>query len=204
MSAREEILAAIRSRVSRETPDVEALDEALRPRLQTDLVTWLKAKAEAIDATVEEVDHAARVPAAIAELLALRGEPPELSVGDDPAWDELPWQESGLVLRSSPRETGVVGLSRAAYAVAETGTVVMASGPGHPATLNFLPDLHIVYVPQSRVVAYQEDVWSSLREHMPRSLAFITGPSRTGDIELKLQHGAHGPRSLHLLIVNDR
>jgi hypothetical protein len=51
-------------------------------------------------------------------------------------------------------------------------------------------------------VAFQEEIWAELRERgMPRALGFITGPSRTGDIEFDIQLGAHGPRNLHVIIV---
>jgi L-lactate dehydrogenase complex protein LldG len=88
---------------------------------------------------------------------------------------------------------------------------VTASGPAHPTTLNFLPEHHIVALRASQVVAAYEDAWSLLRKarkrgrgfEMPRSVHLITGPSRTGDIELTIQLGAHGPRALHILLIDD-
>jgi L-lactate dehydrogenase complex protein LldG len=80
--------------------------------------------------------------------------------------------------------------------------VVLASGADNPVTLNYLADYHIVVVERSRVVAYQEEVWAMHREHgMPRALCYISGPSRTGDIEFDIQLGAHGPRNLHVIVV---
>jgi L-lactate dehydrogenase complex protein LldG len=56
------------------------------------------------------------------------------------------------------------------------------------------------------VVAAYEDGWDRLREGggMPRAINFITGPSRTGDIEQRIELGAHGPRRLHIILVDDR
>ena len=212
MTAREEMLAKIRSRLGRELDgraavqnpdDLNRAVASLRPVVDADPVAHFNIKAEAVDATVEIVDNPSAVPKAIESYLRSMDVGPQITVGDEPQWQDLPWEAAGLdLLRQSPRQTGAVGLSRADFAVAETSTLVLASGPNNPATLNFLPDHHIVWLDRSRIVAYQEEVWASFREQgMPRALAFVTGPSRTGDIELKLQHGAHGPRHLHILIV---
>jgi L-lactate dehydrogenase complex protein LldG len=89
---------------------------------------------------------------------------------------------------------------------------VIASGERSPATMNFLPDTHVVVLPASRVVGPLEDAWDRLRAAsaapmaaatMPRTVNLVTGPSRTGDIEQKIEMGAHGPRRLHLIVVED-
>ena len=88
----------------------------------------------------------------------------------------------------------------------------MYSGPAHPSTLNFVPETHVVVLPASRVVKSYEDVFDAVRELTadpdrgglpPRTVNFITGPSRSGDIEQTLLLGAHGPRRLHIVIVED-
>lgn len=103
----------------------------------------------------------------------------------------------------------LVGLSRAYAGVAETGTLVMVSGPTSPSTLNFLPDVHIVVIHSEDIVANYEQVWSKLRLEaipdapvMPRTVNWITGPSRTADIEQTLLLGAHGPRKLIILLID--
>lgn len=93
----------------------------------------------------------------------------------------------------------------AAFAgVAETGTLVLLSGPDSPTTLNFLPDTHIVLLSVANVVGLYEDAWDRLRRRgsMPRNVNMVTGPSRTGDIEQTIQLGAHGPRRLHVILVD--
>ena len=92
--------------------------------------------------------------------------------------------------------------------VAETGTLVLLSGPESPTTLNFLPDVHIALLFTDRVVGSYEDVWARLRARdgatvMPRVVNWITGPSRTADIEQTLLLGAHGPRRLHIILVDE-
>ena len=97
-------------------------------------------------------------------------------------------------------------VSHAFGGVAESGTAVMVSGPENPSTLNFLPDNHIVVVAAKDIAGDYERVFAKLRAtygkgQMPRTVNFITGPSRSGDIEQTLLLGAHGPRRLHVLVV---
>lgn len=87
--------------------------------------------------------------------------------------------------------------------VAETGTLVFLSSHDSPTTLNFLPEIHIVLLSQKNIVAYYEDAWDLVRNHkLPRTVNFITGPSRTGDIEQTVQVGIHGPKQLFVLLHN--
>jgi L-lactate dehydrogenase complex protein LldG len=82
---------------------------------------------------------------------------------------------------------------------------MLISGEATPTTLNFLPDTHVVVLRAGQVVASYEDGWDLLRERgaLPRTVNFITGPSRTGDIEQRIELGAHGPRRLHVILVDD-
>lgn len=98
------------------------------------------------------------------------------------------------------------GLSMAYAGVAETGTLVLCSGPQTPTTLNFLPDTHMVVLRTSLLEASYEDVWTHLRAdkvRLPRTVNWITGPSRTADIEQTILMGAHGPRKLVIVLVDE-
>ena len=106
------------------------------------------------------------------------------------------------------RGSDQVSITGAFAGIAETGTLVMASGPDHPVTLNLLPDTHIVVLREADIVGGYEDVWGRLRQRygkdrMPRTVNTITGPSRTGDIEQAIELGAHGPRRMHILVVRE-
>jgi L-lactate dehydrogenase complex protein LldG len=120
------------------------------------------------------------------------------------AWDSQPT----LTVEHGAAENGdLVSVTSAFSAVAETGTLVLLSSPESPTTLNFLPDVHICVLPVSRIEGTYEAVWSKLRaEHgpgaMPRVVNWITGQSRTADIEQTLLLGAHGPRKLHIILVD--
>lgn len=89
-------------------------------------------------------------------------------------------------------------------AIAETGSILLASGPDSPTTLNFVPDHHVVVLQANQLVPDFEAAWTRLRAlpgGMPRTANIVSGPSRTGDVGLTLQLGAHGPRSVHVLLV---
>jgi len=166
--------------------------------------------AEAHMATAQRVPANAAIPAAVADYLAQHNLPTEIRAAPHPDLDALPWHERPLltVKRGVAEITDQVSLTPAFAGVAETGTLVLHSGAETPTTLNLVPDNHIVVLRASQIVGSYEDMWDRLREKfgervMPRTVNFITGPSRTGDIEQKMILGAHGPRRLHILIVDD-
>ena len=99
-----------------------------------------------------------------------------------------------------------IGVSHALAGVAESGTLVLASGADNPTTLNFLPETHVVVLAAEDVVGDYETVFAMLRKRygkaaLPRTVNMITGPSRSGDIEQTILLGAHGPRRLHIVII---
>lgn len=163
---------------------------------------------EGQSATVIEVAHAGDAAKAIAQYLRTANLPARVRCGDDPYLATLGWAgEPALELRKGRAEgTDEVGLSHATAGVAETGTLVMASGADNPVTVNFLPETHIVVIAAGDVVGSYEDAWDRVRAHfgertMPRTVNMISGPSRTGDIGGKLVMGAHGPRRMCVVIV---
>jgi L-lactate dehydrogenase complex protein LldG len=165
------------------------------------------AEAQAVDATIARVDGVSNVPGAVADYLTSQNLPARLVMTPDPKLEAIPWDARPLLeLRRGRAEDGdAVGVTGAFAAVAETGTLMLVSGPETPTRNNFLPDTHIVVLRASEVVACYEDGWDRLRAAgaMPRTVNFITGPSRTGDIEQRMVLGAHGPRRLHIVIVDD-
>jgi L-lactate dehydrogenase complex protein LldG len=128
----------------------------------------------------------------------------------DEELEALPWKDQPMltVTRGAAREPDAVSVTGALAGIAETGTLMLHSGPGGPSSLNFLPETHVVVLPAARVVGSYEDGWDLLRRRfgngtMPRTVNFITGPSRSADIEQTIQLGAHGPRRLHIVLVGD-
>jgi L-lactate dehydrogenase complex protein LldG len=183
-----------------DTPE-SRLDRAARIRLFVE-------KAEAVKASVVRVATPAQVPAAVAEYLRRNNLPAAIRHGDDPRLKALPWrttpQLSVATGRATPDDTA--GLSQADAGVAESGSVILASGPDNPTTLNFLPENHIVVLGASDLVGDYESGFVRVRTRhlgplLPRTVNFITGPSRSADIEQTVQLGAHGPRRLHIILV---
>ena len=88
--------------------------------------------------------------------------------------------------------------------IAETGNLVLLSQEQRWTSHNFLPDDHIIVLDSNLIVRHQEDIWARLRvlpDGLPRVVNLITGPSKTADVEQTVQYGAHGPRRLHVVVV---
>jgi L-lactate dehydrogenase complex protein LldG len=90
--------------------------------------------------------------------------------------------------------------------VAATGSILLVPGPDHPRVASLLPGVHLAVVPMSRLVPGLEEVMEVLASVAGSSSApvLVTGPSRTTDIEMTTVLGVHGPRAVHVLLVNDR
>ena len=223
VSARDEIFATIR-RSLHVTGAEEPRRLAVRSRLEQhpsgvipargqgelpEQITTFRAEAERAGATVAVVASPSEVPAEIARYLRELNLPATLIMGADARLTDLPWPETALDISFGPSDGHDLNAVSAAFAgVAETGTLALASGPDNPTTLNFLPDNHIVVLAAEDVVGDLESVFARARARyganaMPRTLNFITGPSRSADIEQTLLFGAHGPRRLHVVLSGD-
>ena|SRR5712691_799770 len=215
MSAREKILSRIRKAQGRggrrpSQAELEAVGTYLRahprgtlPPVEGDLVARFRARAEAMQSTTDEVAARVEVPAAVARYLKAGSLPLAGCVW--PQLADLDWKGAGLALE--PREANgsdAVGVSGAFAAIAETGTLVLASGPDTPATASLLPETHVAVVSVRRIVAHMEDAWALAREEfrqLPRAINFVSGPSRTADIDQQIVVGAHGPYRVHIIVV---
>lgn len=177
------------------------------PEVGGDLVARFRTRAESMQSTTEEVATQAQVPQAVARYLKANGLPASGCVW--PALARLDWRGAGLSLeaRAARRENGgddAVGVTGAFAAIAETGTLMLASGPDTPASTSLLPETHVAVLAAGRIVAHMEEAWDLARRaygEFPRAVSFISGPSRTGDIEQQLVLGAHGPYRVHIVIV---
>ncbi|MGC4252079.1 MAG: LUD domain-containing protein [Sphingobium sp.] len=222
MSAREAMLGRIRRSLGVSGADV-ARRAAVADRLaraprgvvpargqvpQDERIALFADKARAALADVEMV-ATADIPAAIARHLAARNLPAALTSGLDPRLARIPWERSVLDVRAgvaSPQDA--VTISYAEAGIAETGTLMLESGPDNPTLLNFLPALHIAIVRAGDIVGDVESALDYVRRRygkgvMPRMVNMVTGPSRSGDIEQTMYLGAHGPVGLLVLIAVD-
>ena len=214
MSAREDILARIRAQQGHEgkpgaerVAAVEAYIAARaigpRPAVTGDLVARFRARAESLASTVDEVAALAEAPAAAAKYLRAQNLPTAGVVSG--ALGNLDWKGAGLELDSRRAEDDdLVGVTGAFCAIAETGTLMLLSGADSPASVSLVPETHIAVLRTSRIVTYMEQGWALAREEfgeLPRAVNFISGPSRTGDIEQTIVLGAHGPYRVHIILV---
>lgn len=221
MSAREAIFADVRRALAvtgREAPRRRAVEDRLahapsgvipargRGDLEDRIILFCD-EAERVSASVAKVDSHDEVPAAIAAYLHARNLPATVRLGTDPRLAAMAWAHVDLeILHGRAQASDCTGVSHAFGAIAETGSLVLVSGPNNPTTLNFLPETHIVVLDAQDIVADFEATWQKLRAVygkgvMPRALNIITGPSRSADIAHTLLLGAHGPRTVHVVLV---
>ncbi|MDI6749907.1 MAG: lactate utilization protein C [Rhodocyclaceae bacterium] len=219
MSSRDDILGRVRARLNRDAANAEsaraAIEAALaakaqgpRPALPTQksaLVERLVEKSLAYSSSVDRIGSYAEAPAAVARYLAGLNLPPRAVVW--PQLAHLDWAVAGLAVEArGARDRDLIGITGCFCAIAETGTLMLCGGPESPASVSLLPETHIALVPASRIVPGMEEAFALARAEMgalPRAVNFISGPSRTGDIEQTIVLGAHGPYRVHLILIGD-
>jgi L-lactate dehydrogenase complex protein LldG len=212
--ARENILARIRARQGKPAAPTAPEREAVRmhiaahPQSPRPLADWeplarFRERALGLASTVDQVEQRASVPGAVARYLEQR-RLPRAAI----CWTEfasLDWRAAGIEIAvREARESDLVGVTGAFCAIAETGTLMTVSGPHTPAAASLLPETHVAIVPASRIVRGMEEAWQLMRDELgrpPRAVNFISGPSRTADIEQTVTLGAHGPYRVHIILV---
>jgi L-lactate dehydrogenase complex protein LldG len=215
MATRDDVLNRIRAALGRTQPLTSAQAAAMRdklarhprgplPSMSWDRVARFRERCLSLSSTVDDVASLDAVPEAVARFLSAN------ALGTNgvcwPQFAELDWSAAGLAIEArAPQERDTIGITGAYCAIAETGTLMLLSAPTMPAVTSLVPETHIAVVPVSRIVPAMEDGWDLLRrEHgdLPRQVAFVSGPSRTADIEMTLVLGIHGPYRVHILLVN--
>lgn len=215
MSARDNVLNRIRAKLGKSGPMTDAerapalarIRQRMggpRPRMDWTTVPRFKERALSLASTVDEIPWLSDLPRAVAAYLAAK-QLPKRAV----AWNEfagLDWAGAGLDVEMRPAQASdLVGITGCFCAIAETGTLMLLSGPDTPARTSLLPETHIAVVPQSRIVIAMEEAWALLRYErgvMPRAVNFVSGPSRTADIDQTISMGAHGPYRVHVVLVD--
>ena len=103
-----------------------------------------------------------------------------------------------------------IGVTSADYCVAETGTLVIKNRLNQPRSVSLVPSIHVAVIELKQLVLDLKELYARLQydmdetgEGLTNCLTFISGPSKTGDIELVMVHGAHGPRALYLFVITD-
>jgi L-lactate dehydrogenase complex protein LldG len=215
MAARERLLAAIRKRQGK--PDapqaaeiaavrsyIDAHARSAGPRDSWELYERFRERALSLASTLDTASSIDEVPRRVAAYLRERDLP--LHAVCWPPLQPLAWEPNGLTVEArAARGEDLVGITGVFCAISETGTLVTLSGPDTSPSVSLLPETHIAILERRRIVRSMEDAWALLRkEHgaMPRAVSFISGPSRTADIEQTVTLGAHGPYRVHILVVD--
>jgi L-lactate dehydrogenase complex protein LldG len=213
-AARTQILQNLRNRLGRTPENSEAARRAARqwlneraggprPELGTDLVDRFLACARVLSSTTDRVTRMDQAPAAVARYLAGERLPASAVCAAQVAG--LAWSAAGIGIEvREARDADPVGITGCFCAIADTGTVMLCSAPDSPAAVSLLPETHIALVPVARIVPHMEDAWRLAREELgelPRAVVFVSGPSRTGDIEQTIVLGAHGPYRVHVILT---
>lgn len=218
MSGRERILNRLRSRITGGDEATrraavsarlgETIGRAPRPTQSHSQgearIEQFMARATAADATTTRIRSFDDLPAALSDQLRQRNLGQAVRMGNDPVLNGLDWggvETSNGVGRIEEPAT----LSFAPYGLAETGTLGLCSGADNPVTLTFLGETHFVAVRAGDIHEGFEELFAAHRAsgRDPRTLNFVTGPSRSADIGQTLQLGAHGPVALHIFVVDD-
>jgi L-lactate dehydrogenase complex protein LldG len=209
--SRARIFRAVRQALGRDsaTADVDAaraaaLGEATpRPAWPEARLERFTGRLQAAAGSFARIATLAELPEAVETYLSKHGVGRRLVLAPAPLLREPDWGAGWELLEPTRQNTdGAAALGLAYAGIAETGTVVMTTGPERPPSMNLLPDQLLLLLPIAHIVDHSEDLWARLqREGLPRTTNFITGPSRTADVEQTIQLGAHGARQLHVILL---
>lgn len=221
MSAREEILARVRKGISgnplaQTRGALEARLAAPPPPLvparakgtPDELTRRFAEAAERAGASVRACENPRELARDLADFLGAAELPRQIRMAPDRALDFIALSKvTGFsITRGAADRDTQAGLSLALAGVAETGSIMLASSAAHPMSLAFLSETHIAVLPRERIAGSYEEAMAIFRADgvhvLPRAVTFITGPSRSADIEQTIQYGAHGPRRLHIVILD--
>lgn len=194
MSARDDILSAIRAQRVKSAPR----PAAYVPPAQSNLVAAFAERARAQFADVRVLDSAQDIPSAISDLLRGKNMAQEIHVAPGANFDDF----SGIATKQTPPGPDDASLTTASFAIAETGTLVYPASQTNPASWHFRPSFEIAVLRASDILPHMENVLARIKtKGLPHTINFVTGPSRTADIEQTLELGAHGPKALAILIL---
>jgi L-lactate utilization protein LutC len=134
-------------------------------------------------------------------LLRERGMDTTLIWNSVPALNENQLAKEGIKAVRNGDPSVKAGITGAAVAIAETGTIVIPSGKGQPLSVSLLPEIHIAVIHSSQIVYSLEEAIQIKAVRDASATVLITGPSRTADIEMTLTIGVHGPKELIVYIL---
>ncbi|MBM3972771.1 MAG: hypothetical protein FJ301_01545 [Planctomycetes bacterium] len=212
MNARAAILGAVRDGLrGASVPPLPPPVEPPAPLAVAERIARFTAVQQKLGGVVEAVADRRAACARVGLLLAQKGAA-VVAASDAPLLaglgDYVP-ADVALLPPDAPRERLLqadIGVTGAQWGIAETGTLVLASADERHRLASLLPALHVVVLPVRALLGTLGEAFAALqRDGAPaaRTITFVSGPSRTADIELTLVVGVHGPKALHVLLVRD-
>ena len=200
MSAREEILCGILARRMRTAP----LSDVHSPPILLDPIGAFTERARLANAEVQIIQSEGAITEAIADLLRSKNLPARLCVPEIAR--ELSWENApGLTIETAAPGREDTAIAIAQFGIAETGTLAYAAESRAPASWHFRAGFEIAVIHARNILPNMEELLRQVKNAggLPSTLNFVTGPSRTGDIEQTLELGAHGPKALAILILKE-
>ena len=216
--ARQEILSSIATHLAasapfdaRETPVDHPVALPAQP-LATDLIELFKQNLEAVDGHCIVAHSKGEIAGALTQIISALQKTKlgaqRIAISDAPELErlmhmtDLEIEELGIAPNASDIFGFDVGITSAQAAIAETGTLVLDSARERNRLVSLVPPVHIAIVNASTIRATLGEILTMLKndEELSPAVTFITGPSRTGDIELILTIGVHGPQELYVII----
>ena len=176
-----------------------------RPVVDGHLIEHFVDKHKAVHGTVRVVKSHAEVPAAVTEFIELHNLPYYFVIGQTDFLNRFDWPMEWKVNSRPACKTDKLSVTDALCAIAESGTIVSTSSPGTSSTHFYLPENNVVIFDKDQIVRHLDDALKLSSSNIridSRAVHFITGPSKTADVEQTIQYGAHGPRRLHAIIID--
>jgi L-lactate dehydrogenase complex protein LldG len=101
-----------------------------------------------------------------------------------------------------------IGITAADFCMADSATMVMRTRPGQARSVSLVPSIHVAVIELNQIIADLKELYALLKwdpqeskEGLTNCMTFISGPSKTADIEATMVHGAHGPRQVHVYVI---
>ncbi len=176
-----------------------------RPVVDGALIDRFIDKHTAVHGTYKIVSKHSQIPMAVNDFLSAHGLPTEMVMGNTDFLQTIDWPDDWSIERRTACKTDVTSITDAICAIAETGTILIASSPKVSATHFYLPENHVVIMDIGQLVRHLDDAMQLASQQISghsRGIHMITGPSKTADVEQTIQYGAHGPRRLHAIFVD--
>lgn len=181
--------------------------ETPRPVVDGHLVDNFIAKHTAVNGTLKIVGNYSEVPGAVGEFLDSHDLPSRMLMGSSEFLSQFDWPQEWQIDRRIATKTDLVSVTDAVCAIAETGTIMIFSSSNASSTHAFVPENHVAIINAGQVVRHLDDALkiasTKINDNTP-GVHMVTGPSKTADVEQTIQYGAHGPRRLHVIIIDTK